>query len=124
MTRKRNTPPSELHHRWFFAEWAASKGKIQADAQKELGWSKSSASKLWNGKQRYTQDIIDQVSTWLEIQAYELLLPPKEAQALNRLREAAHAIAAEDAAPLLREGALDANGTTQAKPIRRAAARP
>jgi transcriptional regulator with XRE-family HTH domain len=95
MARKRSTPPHLLGHRWHLAEWARLRGKRQADAQRDLGWSKATASELWNGNQRYTQDLVDQVAGWLKIQPFELLMPPSEAEALRQVREAAYAIAAE-----------------------------
>lgn len=68
-------------------------GKSQADAQRDLGWAKASASTLWNGKQRYTQDLVDEVSTWFHIRPYELLMHPADAMALRQLRETAAKIA-------------------------------
>lgn len=95
MPRVRKTPPPPRSHTWYLADWAAWRGKRQADALRELGWSRSSASDLWTGKQRYTQDHIDEAAKWLEIQPYELLLPPAEAMSLRKMREAALAIAAD-----------------------------
>ena len=102
MPRKRSTPPSELGHRWFLADWAAHFFKRQADAQRELGWTKSQASRLWTGKQRYTQDLVDQAARWLGIAAWELLMPPNQALAIRRFRESAMAIAAEPDPPPFR----------------------
>lgn len=96
MARKRSTPPTLRGHRWYLAEWAADAGKKQADAQRDLGWPKSTASNLWNGKQRYTQDHIDEVSEWLNVEPFELLVPPNEAKAMRAFRQAARAIASED----------------------------
>lgn len=99
MPKKRSTPPRLLGHRWYLAEWAAHLGKIQADAQRELGWPKATASDLWNAKQRYTQDLVDQVAKWLGLQPYELLLPPTEAEGLRQMRQAAYAIAEREHPP-------------------------
>ncbi len=96
--RKISTPPQLLSHRWFLPEWAKELGKRQRDAQHELGWAKASASDLWNGKQRYTQDLVDEVATWLGILPFELLMPPAQALALRRLRQSAAAIVAEQGA--------------------------
>lgn len=71
------------------------RGKIQADAQRDLGWSRSTASGLWNGTQRYTQERVDEAALWLDLKPYELLMPPPEAIALRALRETAYAIAAD-----------------------------
>ncbi len=69
-------------------------GKRQADAQRDLGWSKATASHLWNGKQRYTQDHVDEVAQWLGIEPFELLMEPSLAKAMRAFREAASVIAA------------------------------
>ena len=95
MPRKAATPPLQLSHRWYLAEWGAHFKKTQADAQREINWPKSNASELWNGKQRYTQDLVDQVINWFGIAPYELFMHPEEALALRRLRETALAIAAD-----------------------------
>ena len=93
--RRTSTPPRKLRHHWYLAEWAAALGRTQSDAVRELGWNKSSASHLWNGKQRYSQDYVDEVSIWLNIRPYELLMPPDLAMAIRRLREAAPRLAAD-----------------------------
>lgn len=99
MPRKRSTPPAQLGHQWYLREWAETLGKIQADAQRELGWSKASASDLWNGSQRYTQDLIDEVAVWFQIRPYELLMHPADAMALRQVRESAARIATIQGAP-------------------------
>ncbi|HAJ03710.1 MAG TPA: hypothetical protein DCX75_08040 [Brevundimonas sp.] len=92
VVKRASVPPSQLGHRWYLAEWAAHLGKIQADAQRDLGWPRAKASDLWNNKQRYTQESVDEAAAWLGLAPYELLLPPDEAIGLRQLREAAHAI--------------------------------
>ena len=44
MSRKRSTPPNDLAHRWYLAEWALHFGKSQADAQRALDWNKATAA--------------------------------------------------------------------------------
>ncbi len=98
MPKIKSKPLHLLAHRWYLPEWAAWFGKIQADAQRELGWSKGTASDLWTGKQRYTQQRIDEVAAWFGIKPFELLMPPREAMNLRRFRETAAAIVAEEQA--------------------------
>lgn len=98
MAGKRHTPPRMLGHHWYLAEWSKVRGKRQADAQRELGWPKATTSDLWNGKQRYTQNLVDQAAKWLDIEPFELLMPPSEALALRQMRQAAYLIAAEPGA--------------------------
>lgn len=92
-TKRASTPPDQLRHSWYFAEHATAHGHRQADAERALGWPRGKINALWNGKQRYTQESIDEVATWLEIEPYELLMRPEEANAIKQLREAARAIA-------------------------------
>ncbi len=106
MARRISTPPRKLSHHWYLAEWAEMLGRTQADAVRELGWNKSTASHLWNGKQRYSQDYVDEVAIWLTLRPYELLMPPDLAMAIRRLRDAAPRLADDirddfnEAAPL------------------------
>jgi hypothetical protein len=163
MARKRSTPPRQLSHHWYLAEWAEVLEKSQADAVRELGWvrgrfhtvnshvnsqypatvktyceknpsnvvrgfhsgsqparktpripkskftvpaesTKATASALWNGKQRYTQDLVDEVSAWFNIRPYELLMHPAEAMSLRQVRESAARIATIQGVPTERTG--------------------
>ncbi|MBB4797561.1 transcriptional regulator with XRE-family HTH domain [Brevundimonas bullata] len=64
-------------------------GKRQADLVKELGWAKGRANKFYHGQHPYRREIVNELSKWLEISPYELLMPPEEALMLRRLRDAA-----------------------------------
>lgn len=81
---------------WYLQEWAALADKRQADLVTDLGWVKNHAHRIWHSKQPYRRDIVNAVSRWLQIQPYELLMPPEEALLLRQLRETARAIAASD----------------------------
>jgi transcriptional regulator with XRE-family HTH domain len=89
MPRRTAPPPKKLHHQWYLAEWAKVLGKTQADAVREMGWNKTTASHLWNGKQRYSQDYVDELAIWFGLRPYELLMSPDLAMAIRRLRDAA-----------------------------------
>ena len=69
--------------------------KRQVALVNELGWNKQKASYLWNGKQPFNRDIINEVASWLGIEPYELLMSPDEAMQLRHLRQAMIAIAAQ-----------------------------
>lgn len=94
MVRKRSTPPKQLSHHWYLREWAELYKFRQADAMRDLGWAKATASALWNGDQRYTQDLIDEVSIRFNIAPHELLMHPADAMALRQVREGAIRVAA------------------------------
>ena len=102
--------PEELGHRWYFAEWAIELGRTQADAERALGWPSANISKLWRGKQRYTQHHVDAAASWLGIQPYELLLRPEDALALRQLINAARRIVAEEGPSNRRPPAVEGVG--------------
>ncbi len=89
MARKKSTPPKQLSHHWFLAEWAERKGVRQRDAIQHLGWSKAQASDLFTGKQRYTQDLVEDVAKWLHLAPYELLMHPDDAMAIRDMMRTA-----------------------------------
>lgn len=89
MPRRTSKPPRLLAHHWYLAEWAERLGVRQKDAVNKLGWSKAQASDLFTGKQRYTQDLVDEVAAWLQLAPYELLMPPSDALAIRAMRESA-----------------------------------
>lgn len=80
---------------WYFRDWMTHLRKKQADAVRELGWNKSKASLVWNSQQPYSRPLVNEVSRWLQIRPYELLMPPAEALSLRRLRQTAAAIVAD-----------------------------
>lgn len=80
---------------WHLKEWAALQNKRQADLTRDLGWLPPRASKVWNGEIPYKRDIVVALAQWLGIRPHELLMLPRDAMALRRLRETAKAIAAE-----------------------------
>ena len=67
----------------------------QAYMMKEAGWSKTTASLLYNCQQDFNPKLIAQAARALKIRPFELLMHPEEAMALRRLRESALSIAAE-----------------------------
>jgi transcriptional regulator with XRE-family HTH domain len=83
---------------WYLQDWARERGKRQADLVTDLGWLKNAAHRIWHSRQPYRRDILNQVADWLDVKPYELLMPPKEALALRRLRETAVLIAADQEA--------------------------
>jgi transcriptional regulator with XRE-family HTH domain len=89
MARRKSKPPRLLSHHWYLAEWAVRLKVRQKDAIEKLGWSKAQASELFTGKQRYTQDLIDEVAHWLQLAPYELLMPPEDAIAIRDMRASA-----------------------------------
>jgi hypothetical protein len=81
---------------WYLRAWLAHFGKRQAALINELGWDKAKASFVWNGRQPYKRSLVNEVARWLGIRPFELLMHPRDALALRRLRETAVMIAAEE----------------------------
>lgn len=78
---------------WHLREWAEHLGKRQVDFVNHTGWVKSRVSKIWNGRQPYTRDLINVAAEWLGIEPFELLMFPEDALAIRRFRESAAVIA-------------------------------
>lgn len=78
---------------WFLQEWMAHFNKRQSALTNDLGWNKGRANHIWHGKQPYNRMIVNEVSAWLGIEPYELLMPPKRALQLRRFEETAREIA-------------------------------
>lgn len=70
------------------------RNKRQADLVKELGWAKGRANKFYHGQHPYRRDVVNELSAWLEIEPFEMLMLPEDALRLRRLRDAAFEIAA------------------------------
>ena len=78
---------------WYLGEWLEAKSLTQARLVELIGWPKSKVSELVSGKQRYNQDIIEELAEVLGMRGFELLMPPAEAAALESLRRSALQIA-------------------------------
>ncbi len=78
---------------WYLQEWMTHFGKKQASLNNELGWNKSRMNAIWHGKQRFNRDLLIEISDWLGIEMYELLMKPEEAILMRQFREAAIGIA-------------------------------
>jgi len=83
---------ARLGHDWFLVAWAESLGRKQADFVRDLGWNKSKASLVWRGEQPYTRDMVNEVSDYLHLQPYELLMHPADASAIKQMRASAFTI--------------------------------
>jgi len=71
-------------------------GKKQGHLVTVLGWHKTTAHRVWHGRQPYRRDMVNQVASWLGIEPYELLMPPKVAERLREWRKAAYQMVAAD----------------------------
>lgn len=80
---------------WFLTEWMDSLRVRQADMIERAGWSKTTASLLYNRQQDYSPRLIEEAAHALNVAPFELLLHPDDAMAMRRMRESALTIAAD-----------------------------
>lgn len=80
-------------HDWYLKEWLRTLKKRQADIVRDLEWNPARVSLMINGKQQYTRDAVNELSTYLSLHPYELLMHPQDAMALRQLRKDALRIA-------------------------------
>lgn len=77
---------------WYLSEWLAYFGKKQADVVRELDWNKAKVSLTASGKQPYFRDDVKEITEWLGLRPYELLMHPRDALAIRNMRESAEQI--------------------------------
>lgn len=73
---------------WFIKEWLEATNTTQADLVRLTDYPKAKVSDLVNGKQRYNEDIINDIAKALNVYPYELLMHPERAFAARRLAQA------------------------------------
>ena len=95
---RRGVPKGQVN--WYLREWMAALGVAkQTEMMARTGWSKATMSQLYSGKQDYSPKIVNDAARALNVEPYELLMPPEMAFALRRQREDALRIV-QDTAPL------------------------
>jgi len=92
MTR-RGVPKGKPHH--FIREWMDYLKLNQAFMIREAGWSKATASQIYNGTQDYSPSVLNSASHVFKVEPYELLMTPERAMAMRRLKESALQIVVE-----------------------------
>ena len=90
---------NQPHFDWYLADWLASKNMNQADLCRATGFPKAKVSELVTGKSRYNRDVVNTISAAMQIDPFELLMHPADANRIKRLRETALEIAAENPTP-------------------------
>ncbi len=70
---------------WFLNEWMDALGYSQADLTRALRWERTKISRLCTGRQKYNQEVVEEIAAVMGLAPYELLLAPKMAR---RAREA------------------------------------
>ena len=101
LDRRNDTRGAKAYHRcmaepihdWYFRAWLEHFDKNQADVVEHVGWNKSKASLFWKGAQRYHRDDINELADYLNLEPFELLMPPERAMSYRQLRASATQIA-------------------------------
>lgn len=73
---------------WFLREWMDTLHVRQADMVERAGWSKTTASLLYNCQQDYNPELVRSAADALNVEPWELLMPPELAMQIRRLRQA------------------------------------
>lgn len=78
---------------WYIREWMDRLNVTQAEMSRRTGWSKASASQIYNGKQDYNPNIVREAADALMVEQWELLMPYDRAMAIRRIQVTAKQIA-------------------------------
>lgn len=93
---RKAAPPKAVGPDWYLPEWMETLHVRQADIVAATEWPKSRVSEIVSGKTSYYREIVNELSRVLNIQPYELLMHPEQANAIKRQRADALRIAAEE----------------------------
>lgn len=72
---------------WYLKEWMDTLGVNQAHMVREAGWSKTTASLLYNCQQDMNVDLLKSAAAALKREPFELLMPPEDAFQIIRHRQ-------------------------------------
>ena len=99
---------------WYLRDWMKALKVSQAKLARECDWTPSTMHGIYHGRTSYYRDIVNLLAVKLNIEPYELLMPPDRAFALRRQREDALRIV-EDTAALRETDDLKAKTGTDGK---------
>lgn len=85
---KKGSPPRSIGPDWFLTDWMKATKTTQAELARLCGWSKATANDIVHGKTEYYRLRVNEVSAALQLQPWELLMHPDEANQIKRLRAA------------------------------------
>jgi transcriptional regulator with XRE-family HTH domain len=71
---------------WHLREWMEALGVSQAEMIRRTGWSKATASQLYNNKQDYSPKLVNEAAVALNVERWELLMTPATAAAIRKAR--------------------------------------
>lgn len=95
MPRKSARPVGLLPEQpdWYLADWMRATKTTQAALAKACDWTPSTMHGIYHGRTSYYRDILNLIASKLNIEPFELLMPPERAMALRQFQAAALTIA-------------------------------
>lgn len=93
---RKATKRTKLHPEapdWYLQEWMRTLGVNQTVLAEACGWNTSTMNGIYHGRTSYYRDILNLIASKLNIQPFELLMPPDRAMAFRRFQEAALTLA-------------------------------
>ena len=95
---KRAKPLSSQSHEpdWFLRQWMATLRMKQSQLAELTGWGKAKTNDIYHGRTGYYRQIVNDAARALQLQPYELLLPPSEARAIQSMVRAVHVVEASE----------------------------
>jgi hypothetical protein len=85
----RKVPPARVPGPdWFLQEWMSTLGISQADLSRLTGWGKATTHDIYHGRTSFYRDIINTVARALNLEPFELLIPPERAMAFRQVDSA------------------------------------
>lgn len=94
MARKK-LPADYVGPDWYLIEWMRYYGKSQSFMAKAIGVSESTMSDICNGRTSYYRALVNDLASALNVQPYELLMPPDKAHRFRGYDNAVLSVAAE-----------------------------
>lgn len=74
---------------WFLREWMKTLQVSQTRLAEMCDWKPSTMHGIYHGRTSYYRDILNLIATKLNVEPYELLMPPEQAMAFRRFQESA-----------------------------------
>jgi transcriptional regulator with XRE-family HTH domain len=71
---------------WYLQEWMRSKRVSQAWLAKECDWTPSTMHGIYHGRTSYYRDILNLIASKLNVEPFELLMHPEEANAFKQFQ--------------------------------------
>lgn len=78
---------------WHLPAWMRTLKVSQAKLAKDCGWTPSTMHGIYHGRTSYYRDIVNLIALKLNVDPYELLMPPERAMAFRQFQASAKEVA-------------------------------